>query len=394
MDFIRQHMPPLNNEMGGGLGAPPHPPSNKRLASEMETHEKNTTTTTTTTTLATRPPVKKPLISPAPTGAGSHKAKRPPLPAPAQARSALPAPPPALPPPLTTHVFGRRTVDVPNVLDDASGMVDPDKMARMREICAGLMLPQTVYPDGATLAAQILEHDIRPMTGTDDPVHIASVNPVIFQTVQMLMSQFSHLAPSSSSSTAAGETLNLEVVPIATRAWEEAALSTPVEHERPCVAGSECVCVKIADFGVPMREFLLPDEAATVRATGQAFQEHKPCLVCIRDACLFAFAMSKVTNEPFSPRYNSQPHRNLVNVPGEYSFRDCIPTGDTLLYPMVMNRMGAYTVHRATGRVWLEQTGFERPAMRGGIAPQGQNPLPFRRGAPRERNSRASESSL
>jgi hypothetical protein len=251
-------------------------------------------------------------------------------------------------------VFEPTVAAVPNVLDGPQ--LEFRKIERIREIFSNIFSEKIVYPDNATLASQILEHDIAPVLRTKDPNTVRSANPMIFQTVGMLMEMFT--APDAAADEAAAEMINLRVIESVTRDYEEQQLYSPVGQERACVAAADCICLKHKGF--KMKEFLTPLEKERVLRTGQMAPEHKPCLMCIRESCLFGMSYGVVNELPFSPRFSAQSHRNLVDVPGEYYFRDCIPTGHTLIYPMVMNRMEAYKVHKANDVYYLTQDGYDR----------------------------------
>jgi hypothetical protein len=129
----------------------------------------------------------------------------------------------------------------------------------------------------------------------------------------------------------------LQVVP---KAYEDGFLRKPREGERACVHGDECEGVLMGAFA-PV-EFLLPDEAPG---------EPKQCLLCLRKGVMYHhYNMS--ARDSFESII--QPHRNIVNVPGEYRADCCIrPRADRfcgITDPLMTHQRHHYVVEGDTLR--------------------------------------------
>lgn len=253
---------------------------------------------------------------------------------------------------------------------------------KIRENFRNMFQPHVPFPDNAVLASSMLTNDILPRLGTADPAAIMSANPLIFQTVHMMLEAYASnrinnpSAPPPTTMSGSGsrppapggdmsaeeataEMLNLRNIEIVPRAWEESYLCSAVDQERDCVAGPDCVSK--ATFGFIMKEFLTPREHMNVATSRTLNQHHKPCLVCIRDSCMFAHAIMACDQSSATPNVTAQPHRVLTGIPGEYSANDCIPTNASILYHMPLNKRGGYSQPKLENGVFrVTQSGFAK----------------------------------
>jgi len=59
-----------------------------------------------------------------------------------------------------------------------------------------------------------------------------------------------------------------------------------------------------------------------------------------------------------------QPHSNMINTPGEYTYHYCIEPGEGITDPFVINFKEGYKYHTETVRgvtkKWLTQDGYKR----------------------------------
>lgn len=260
-------------------------------------------------------------------------------------------------------------------------VMDYANIEKIRENFRNMFQPHVPFPDNAVLASSMLTNDILPRLGTVDPAAIMSANPLIFQTVHMMLEAYASNRIQGSSTTmngprpstaggnatggdmsaeeATAEMLNLRNIEIVPRAWEESYLCSAVDQERDCVAGPDCVAK--ATFGFIMKEFLTPREHMTVATSRTLNQHHKPCLVCIRDSCIFAHAIMACDQSSATPNITAQPHRVLTGIPGEYSANDCIPTNASILYHMPLNKRGGYSQPKLENGVFrVTQSGYAK----------------------------------
>jgi len=197
-------------------------------------------------------------------------------------------------------------------------------------------------PENTSLAAGLLVADVHSKLGEDaTAAQVACMDQSAFATVQRLMEQYPGTSASITTPEAAErEVLAMNVIELAMRDHEDEYLWEAVSQQRPCVYGERCI--NYLRRGYILREFLTEREQKEVEITNCLNALHKPCLRCIRYTCGLAYHYQTTCNIPFTPRYNSQPHRVAVDIPGEYLLNDCLPVGLQFLYPMVRDEEEKY----------------------------------------------------
>jgi hypothetical protein len=244
-----------------------------------------------------------------------------------------------------------------------------DRFERIRDIFNNINSSNLLYsPNTQTsLARDIYDADVRPKLkahSDSGATGIRSLDPMIFDTLTFISK---HCNPASSSAygggaTSAAENINLAVVPVITREYEEThGLREAVGSERSCVCGAACVSFKTPSLRVLLCEFLTPDERHNVVGTGVYNRTHRPCLLCLRDAAMFNHMYAAATGQIAVGQFTAQSHRNVVDTVGEYFLDDCLLPGTATLYPIVQNKARGYTKHIRNGKAYIEQTGYARP---------------------------------
>ena len=253
-----------------------------------------------------------------------------------------------------------------------------NRFALVQQNFLAMNTDNAAYTSNTHIASQLFQHDVLPVMqqlrltngpangGDNDdneqnighPARIRTVDPRSFQTVSLM------IQAATSGDTAENthsEIVNMIDIPVCSRKWEESYLREAMGTERSCGFGADCVC--LADFGRKLREFLTPIEAHKAETTGVQDKVAKPCLYCIRDACLTKCMECLVNGCDFSDAYLLQPHRNEVDVEGEYDLMDSLPQVSSNLYPLMINIKGGYTtrIDPQTGILELLQTGYTNP---------------------------------
>jgi hypothetical protein len=126
------------------------------------------------------------------------------------------------------------------------------------------------------------------------------------------------------------------IIPICSRRWNATMLASATGYDRECVCSN--TCISLLYYGKKLKEFLTPEDVVEGEKTGKKPAIHKPCLLCVREICHLDYEYNRVNQLPFSDGYRTQPHRNLVDVEGEYLGVDCIPLTHKHAFPMVMNK--------------------------------------------------------
>lgn len=160
---------------------------------------------------------------------------------------------------------------------------------------------------------------------------------------------------------ARADTVNIALIEAVPRAYEERYLYQPTGAERECIKGDACLCKEW--FGFILKEFLLPQTERDNARTGSRDAEARECILCLREQALFLIVMRMVNDLEPRPDLVLQTHRNLVNEPGEYNVRDCLPLNtnrnDGLAYPIVMNNKLYFSPCTGPNQVrYLRQTGY------------------------------------
>jgi hypothetical protein len=107
------------------------------------------------------------------------------------------------------------------------------------------------------------------------------------------------------------------------KAYEDTFMAAPGSSERACLNGDDCEGLLMAradihtpdHYGFIVKEFIRPEECA---------DPHTPnlCILCLRKQVSLRFYNICALDEPTSSII--QPHRNIVNEPGEYRGECCI----------------------------------------------------------------------
>jgi len=164
------------------------------------------------------------------------------------------------------------------------------------------------------------------------------------------------------------------IIPVCSRKWNSTMLASATGYDRECVCSNTCIA--LLRYGKKLKEFLTPDDVVESERVGKKPTVHRPCLMCIREICHLDFEYNRVNQLPFSDAYLTQPHRNLVDVEGEYMAVDCIPLMQTHAFPMVMNKFetGYVPVYDENTKVLtILESGYMDPATAGfysGVSPQ------------------------
>ena len=147
-----------------------------------------------------------------------------------------------------------------------------------------------------------------------------------------------------------------------TREYENKYLREPIGTERQCLLDGNCEGLKITmarDKAFILREFLLPSEEKDYETTGKFKPERRLCLMCKRKE--IARAWINIRADGMGMREDSilQDYRNLVDVQGEYSLKDCIVssrhTYEGLIDPIVLHIRSAYRLHEKDGIRYYDQ---------------------------------------
>lgn len=175
-----------------------------------------------------------------------------------------------------------------------------------------------------------------------------------------------------------GSAPSVPELPLVSKAYEDGYLreARAGAGERPCVAGDQCECVLMAERaprraqGFVCREFLLPEDEARWRRTNKPPAQRGLCLPCIRKQCMLWYYELVAADE--DAKTLIQTHRNMVDVPGEYSSAACLYPHDRRFFgitdPIVEHQINRYAyVTLPDGSRGLRQTGVdfrERPTNR------------------------------
>jgi len=164
------------------------------------------------------------------------------------------------------------------------------------------------------------------------------------------------------------------IIPVCSRKWNSTMLASATGYDRECVCSNTCIALLY--YGKKLKEFMTPDDVVESERVGKKPALHKPCLLCIREICHLEFEYNRVNRLPFSDAFLTQPHRNLVDVEGEYMLVDCIPLLQTHAFPMVMNKFqtGYVPIYDENTKVLtILESGYKDPAAAGfysGVSPQ------------------------
>ena len=150
-----------------------------------------------------------------------------------------------------------------------------------------------------------------------------------------------------------------EVIP---RCYEESMLTSPSETENPCNQGSTCLCSEW--FGFIMKEFITPLEYASMKEKGTRLEVTKMCLLCTRKAVAYMYMLSKLVGFEQQLTCSNQPHSNMINTIGEYTYHYCLEPGEGMLEPFVINFRQGYVAHSevrdGVTYKWLTQDGYKK----------------------------------
>ena len=162
--------------------------------------------------------------------------------------------------------------------------------------------------------------------------------------------------------------------PAVSKAWESSYLREPKPTERPCVA-SMCqngLCqgqlhpVRNPYFninggqGVPLAEFLTPEQEHKVRRDGKPLEVHGFCLLCLRFMATEVFTR---TGQTYLGGFKGlmAPHSVRTDEPGEYASEACIyshdpSSGCERMFVMFADNHVVWKTDPKSGSFFLEQT--------------------------------------
>jgi hypothetical protein len=226
----------------------------------------------------------------------------------------------------------------------------------MEDICK-LYDDRSAWEPGSQLALDKFKQDLAIHGEQLTTTNVTYINPRECRGVQLMLAR--HPSSAVNTETLRNEMINLVNIEPIPREWEDGQLRSPVGQERPCVNGERCLCNRTRWFGFIMKEFISPQDAVRETEDWQRDATPKACLLCIREVCHFFQSLRAVTGLAPPERYVYQAHRNIVNVPGEYMYSDCIRTGLGTIYPVLMNKRDGYSHIESDGRHWLRQTGYK-----------------------------------
>lgn len=220
------------------------------------------------------------------------------------------------------------------------------------------------------------EEDDDGVSGIPLSQHIREHNPAVYDTIKTLMINAA-AARQPQSNNNNNDLAKRRVIPLCSRKWNSTMLASPTGYDRPCVCDTNCIA--LIKYGKILKEFLTPDEVIEAETVGRKPLVQNACLLCIRQMCHLDFEIDRVNERPLSSKYLTQPHRNEVDVEGEYLSTDCIPLISRYLFPMVMNKFETgYIPHidRSTGVLTLTEGGYKTIAETGFCPGASPRPTP------------------
>jgi len=233
----------------------------------------------------------------------------------------------------------------------------------LREAPAGQATSSTGQPAAPLLSEQIRDQD-----------------PVVYDTVKNMITesqrqrQLVHQQHHHNQQQQQVALSSRRIIPVCSRKWNATMLMSATGYDRECVCSNTCIA--LLHYGKKLKEFLTPEDVVESERVGKKPAIHKPCLLCIREICHLDFEYNRVNQLPFSDAYLTQPHRNLVDVEGEYLLVDCIPLIHKHAFPMVMNKFdtGYVPIYDETTKVLtVLESGYKDSIGAGfysGVSPQ------------------------
>jgi len=190
--------------------------------------------------------------------------------------------------------------------------------------------------------------------------HIRDHSPAVYDTIKTLMIDAAAARTQQHQSSNSNDLSKRRVIPLCSRKWNSTMLASPTGYDRACACDTNCIA--LIKYGKALKEFLTPEEVIEAETVGRKPLVQNACLLCIRQMCHVDFAYDIVNERPLTSKYMMQPHRNEVDVEGEYLLTDCIPLIYRHVFPMVMNKFETgYIAHfdRGTGVLTLTEGGYK-----------------------------------